>query len=455
MTSAAPWDAVLSWLYGHEALFIFLAIFLEESGVPMPLPADIAMALAGYRVAQGQMSLFSAFAIGQSATLLGSSVLYWVGRRGGRPLIARYGHLLFLTAERLDRAERLITRLGPLAVIIGRQIPGLRLASPLACGVFRIPYHVFVPAMIVGSTVYIGAFIALGVYGGPSVLHLFEANTIPFRFVVVSLLLVACLALLRALMRRGIHAERPSLDMSAFDAVGTERTSRSRVGDAIIRRVPLTIRRTFDTSLMAGLGASITTALMVTWILELAGFLLPASPEHALLRFLEGTPVANELPLSPVVISSFLTNQAATAGIPWQRFGGLLVTLPLQVVGHLTWAMVYGFVAERRLHGSPIFRGMQFAGVLWLATGTVVYPVIGAGLFGVHLDAGLAPFTAELVRHLVFGASLGVLFHAIRRVLQPGSSPSGTFATVSREIAKMPTMTTPGPSHVSGEPGGG
>ena len=160
----SSWQAVLAWLNAHESLFIFLAILLEESGIPMPLPADIAMALAGYRVAQGQMSILEAFAIGQVATLTGSSLLFWVGRRGGRPLLARYGKYLFLNPERLNQAERMITRLGPLAVIIGRQIPGLRLASPLACGVFRVPYRVFLPAMFVGSTVYIGAFIALGIY---------------------------------------------------------------------------------------------------------------------------------------------------------------------------------------------------------------------------------------------------------------------------------------------------
>ena len=71
----SSWQAVLAWLNAHETLFIFLAILLEESGIPMPLPADIAMALAGYRVAQGQMSILEAFAIGQVATLTGSSLL--------------------------------------------------------------------------------------------------------------------------------------------------------------------------------------------------------------------------------------------------------------------------------------------------------------------------------------------------------------------------------------------
>ena len=95
------WQALLTWFTNHEVLLIFLAILLEESGIPMPLPADLAMALAGHRVAQGRMSLWEAFLIGQTATLAGSSVLYWVGRRGGRPLLFRYGSLLRIRAHRL------------------------------------------------------------------------------------------------------------------------------------------------------------------------------------------------------------------------------------------------------------------------------------------------------------------------------------------------------------------
>ena len=51
-TLQSIWNAALAWLNGHEALFIFLAILLEESGIPMPIPADIAMAVHGVKQPQ-------------------------------------------------------------------------------------------------------------------------------------------------------------------------------------------------------------------------------------------------------------------------------------------------------------------------------------------------------------------------------------------------------------------
>ena len=442
-TLQSIWNAALAWLNGHEALFIFLAILLEESGIPMPIPADIAMALAGYRVAQGQMTLFEAFLIGQSATLIGSSILYWAGRRGGRPLLARYGRFLFLSPDRLAQAERLITRLGPLAVVIGRQIPGLRLASPLACGVFQIPYRVFLPAMFVGSTVYIGAFIALGVYGGPTFLSAFETNAFPYRFVLTTITLIASLAILRVLSRRASDVTRQMFGQPGTEVLVPTMTGREihapaalvRVTDAIGRHVPQTARRTFDASMLAGLASTVMMGLAVSWLLELAAFVLPASPEYALLRFLEWRPEEVGLPISPEAITGFLADQTPMMRGVWTTFGGLLVTIPLQVIGHLAWALVYGFVLERRLHGSPIIRGLQFAFALWITTGVVIYPLVGAGPFGAQLNAGWAPFAAELVRFAVFGTALGVTYDAIRLVLMTrpgGTGTSGTFPAVPK-----------------------
>ena len=72
--------------------------------------------------------------------------------------------------------------------------------------------------------------------------------------------------------------------------------------------------------------------------------------------------------------------------------------------------------------------------VLWVLIGIVVYPILGAGLFGVRLNAGWAPALAELVRHAVFGTALGVLHDALRLVSQPrgGASITGTFPVIER-----------------------
>jgi membrane protein DedA with SNARE-associated domain len=378
----AAWQVVLAWFTRHESLLIFMAILLEESGIPMPLPADIAMALAGYRVAQGRMTLLEAFLIGQIATLVGSSILYWVGRRGGRPLLFRYGKLLRLNAHRLAQIERLVIRLGPFAVIIGRQIPGLRLAAPLACGVFRVRYRLFVPAMIVGSSVYIGIFLAIGLWGGPAVLNTLRLGSLPLHFLFSTALLAVAATLLWQLNKRAREVVPPAYRLAA-----------SR-------------RRSLEAALLAGLVANALMALVIAWLLELIGLLSQAPPERALLRFIEGSataPVAAALGRRPATI----------------LLAGLLATVPFQVATHLVWAIVYALVFERRLRGTAALRGLQFAVVPWLFTNLVVFPLLDVGPLGLALGAGLLPAIGELLRAALFGLALGTLYRLIRLARQP------------------------------------
>lgn len=376
------WQLLLAWLTLHEVLLIFLAILFEESGIPMPIPADIAMAMVGYRVAQGRMTLLEAFIIGQSATLIGSSILYWVGRRGGRPLLYRYGKLIHLSPQRISQVERLVTQHGPLSVIIGRQIPGLRLAAPLACGIFRVRYRLFLPAMFVGSSVYIGIFIALGMWGGPALFTRLRVQGVPFRLLGSTILLVVAALLLRVLSRR------------AREVVGwADRRAASH-------------RRSLEAALLAGLVASALTSLGITWLLDLISFVAHTAPERALLQWLD--------------VTATVAVPGAGPQNPYRLLMiGLLATLPAQAVSHILWACLYALMVQPYLRGRSTIRGLQFALLPWLFSGLVVFPLLDAGFFGTLLNAGPLPMIGELFRSILFGATLGTLYRLIRLARQP------------------------------------
>jgi len=90
----AAW--LLRLLDEHAELVVFFWLLLEEAGIPMPLPGDLAAVLAGARVGQGRMHFLVAVVLIEAATVLGASVLYWLARRGGRPMLYRYGRFLHL-----------------------------------------------------------------------------------------------------------------------------------------------------------------------------------------------------------------------------------------------------------------------------------------------------------------------------------------------------------------------
>ncbi|MFM9073343.1 MAG: DedA family protein, partial [Cyanobium sp.] len=76
------------WGYG----VVFLAMLLENAGVP--LPGETVTLLGGYAAGSGQMNGLGVMAAAASGAILGDNLGYWVGRRAGWNLILRVGGLL-------------------------------------------------------------------------------------------------------------------------------------------------------------------------------------------------------------------------------------------------------------------------------------------------------------------------------------------------------------------------
>jgi membrane protein DedA with SNARE-associated domain len=149
-------------LHHHDLLALFGLLTVEESGVPVPVPGDIVMMYAGYEVHLGQVIWYQALLSGILATLIGSCILYNIGRRGGRPILKRYGRFLHLTLDRQDRIEGWLGRYGGAAVFAGRLVPGMRCASSFVAGTFGIPFPTFLVATAASATVWWSLFLYLG-----------------------------------------------------------------------------------------------------------------------------------------------------------------------------------------------------------------------------------------------------------------------------------------------------
>ena len=83
--------------YGYFAVFALIA--LESIGIP--LPGETALIAASvYAGSTHHLNIFSIAAVATAAAIIGDNAGYWLGRRGGGALVARYGHIV-----RLDRRK--------------------------------------------------------------------------------------------------------------------------------------------------------------------------------------------------------------------------------------------------------------------------------------------------------------------------------------------------------------
>ena len=161
---------VAAFLDQHGLLSAFVLLLLEEAGVPLPVPGDVLMLLVGVRVHQAHLVLWQVLAVMEAATVLGAGILYVVSARAGRPLAYRYGRFLRLNPERLGRAEDWIRQGGWRAIVLLRLVPGLRIATVVGCGIFGVPFRLFLPALAFGGFGYLVVYTLLGYFVGPEVL---------------------------------------------------------------------------------------------------------------------------------------------------------------------------------------------------------------------------------------------------------------------------------------------
>jgi membrane protein DedA with SNARE-associated domain len=112
----------------------------------IPLPSEIIMTFTGYLVYLGRFNLLLAATAGAVGCNLGSVVAYWIGAKGGRPLVERYGRWVLMSNHDLDRMTHFFDKYGSITVLIGRLLPVVRTFIAFPAGIARMPqlrFHVY------------------------------------------------------------------------------------------------------------------------------------------------------------------------------------------------------------------------------------------------------------------------------------------------------------------------
>jgi len=145
--------------YGYWTLFF--ALMLENAG--LPLPGETILLFASFLAfSERQLHLPCIIAMGIVACTLGDNLGYSIGRRGGRPLLDRYAHLLRIRKQTIEKGENLFARYGNLTVFVARFVFGMRIiAGPLA-GVLRMPWSRFVLFNFLGAATWVTVIAVLG-----------------------------------------------------------------------------------------------------------------------------------------------------------------------------------------------------------------------------------------------------------------------------------------------------
>lgn len=154
----------LSSLSGPAALVLLLPM---EAGIPVPLPADLVMFTVGERVGAGKIPLWLAVAGFEVVAVAGTAALFLACRGPAQRLIARFGPRIGLTEARLSRATTVAETRGRPGLAVGRATPGLRTLTVIAAAISGLSARRALPALILGSSVFLQVHLVLGLLLGP------------------------------------------------------------------------------------------------------------------------------------------------------------------------------------------------------------------------------------------------------------------------------------------------
>jgi membrane protein DedA with SNARE-associated domain len=195
---------------------VALALLIPmEAGIPIPIPFDLLVLFVGERAAAGSIPLWLGVVALEVVALIGTGALFLACRGPGNALVNRLGPRVGLTHERMARATAVIERRGRPALAIGRDTPGLRTATCVAAGASGLPLRRALPALVIGSSVFLQLHLFLGYFLGAAARDFIETATGPAIVLFVGLLVLAAVFWL---VRRGRRGGAQALTKAACPA---------------------------------------------------------------------------------------------------------------------------------------------------------------------------------------------------------------------------------------------
>ena len=120
------------------------------------------IALFGHDFKPGLRPTSPSSSAGIAGNTLGAAGGWWIGLKGGHPLLERYGRYVHITPARIARAERWFARFEGIAVPLGFATPLVRSFVAIPAGILEIGLRRFLLSALVGIAVFCSVLAGIG-----------------------------------------------------------------------------------------------------------------------------------------------------------------------------------------------------------------------------------------------------------------------------------------------------
>ncbi len=158
------WYSAKLGTYGYPLIVLLMAI--ESSVVPLPSELIIPPAAHLAYTHQAPLGIVGIVLAGTLGSWLGATLMYWASRWAGRPLVLRYGRYVFISAEKVEGAERWASHYGSMGIFISRLLPVVRHLIGIPAGIVRMDFRLFSLYTVLGSAIWCAVLCYVGIKMG-------------------------------------------------------------------------------------------------------------------------------------------------------------------------------------------------------------------------------------------------------------------------------------------------
>jgi membrane protein DedA with SNARE-associated domain len=155
----------LDFLASHGYVVVFLWMFVDQAGLPVPsIPLLVA---AGALSATGEIDLTGIIAAAAGATLLADALWFALGRYKGGPAISLVCRLALEPSSCVSTTRTAFGRFGPATLLIAKFLPGVQTLAPASAGFVQAPWLGFLLLDLLGTLLFVLPFVLGGYFFQP------------------------------------------------------------------------------------------------------------------------------------------------------------------------------------------------------------------------------------------------------------------------------------------------
>lgn len=180
-------EEIVDFIIAYGYLAIFILVFLQETGMPNPVPNELVLLFSGYLSFKGILYLPFIILTVISADFIGTIILYFIFYLTGTQLLQKKPKWIPFPTDLVNRLTGKISNGTQLNIFIFRLTPFTRGYTSVITGLLQIRPAVFLPIALVSAATWASFYVIIGNYIGPS-WNLLTNNIAMFKYIMLAVL---------------------------------------------------------------------------------------------------------------------------------------------------------------------------------------------------------------------------------------------------------------------------